>query len=72
MSSVVPASTEAVADDLPLETKTVRRYANRLFAEIAVRIVAIGLDIVLVLFVLVFARDHVGIGLNGTAASMAR
>lgn len=71
MSSDVPASPETVADDLPLTTKTLRRYANRLFAEIAVRVVAFGLDIVLVLFALVIARDHLGIGLDGTAGQVA-
>ncbi len=39
--------------------KATRGYAKRLFAEIAVRIVAFGVDMFLVLFLMLFLDDHV-------------
>ena len=41
------------------KVKAIRAYAKGLFAEIAVRIVAFGVDLILVLFLMVFLNDHV-------------
>ena len=41
------------------KVKAVRNYARGLFAEIAVRIVAYGVDLILVLFLMLFLDDHV-------------
>lgn len=41
------------------KVKAIRAYAQGLFAEIAVRIVAFGVDLILVLFLVVFLNDHV-------------
>lgn len=71
MSNDVAGSAESLDERRPAAAKELRKYANRLFAEVAVRVVAFGLDVVLVLFVLVFARDHLGIGLDGTAGKVA-
>ena len=40
-------------------TRAVRQYAKGLFAEIAVRIVAFALDLLLILFVMIVLNDHV-------------
>lgn len=39
--------------------KSIRTYAKGLFAEIAVRIVAFGVDMIIVLFLMQFLNDHV-------------
>lgn len=64
-SAVLPAANP----DVPL--KAVRKYASKLFAEIAVRIVAFGIDMVLVLFAIIVARDHLGLALHGAAGNIA-
>lgn len=51
--------------------KAIRKYASKLFAEIAVRIVAFGIDMVLVLFAIIVARDHLGLALPGAAGNIA-
>ncbi len=41
------------------KVKAIRSYAKSLFAEIAVRVVAFGVDLVLVLLLMAFLNDHV-------------
>ncbi len=41
------------------KVRAIRAYANGLFAEIAVRVVAFGVDLILVLFLMLFLNDHV-------------
>ena len=62
MSRDIVDGTELLADDVSQWVPTAdwsRAFARKLFAEIAVRIVAYGADMVLVLFGVVFLSDHV-------------
>ena len=62
MSRDIVDGTELLADDVSQWVPTAdwsRAFAGKLFAEIAVRIVAFGVDMVLVLFGVVFLGDHV-------------
>lgn len=62
MSREIVDGTELLADDVSQWVPTAdwsQAFARKLFAEIAVRVLAFGVDMVLVLFGVIFLSDHV-------------